>query len=59
MTCCDCCDFDEICPQCGHEQTTETCLLGVLGCLIHLRCRACGMQWNRPDHTPEEINAGV
>jgi len=32
------------CELCGGELME----LGPLGCLMHLRCRACGMQYSRP-----------
>lgn len=40
--------FDkQICPTCGGEGQ----YLGVLGNLMHFRCRQCGMDYNKPNYT--------
>jgi hypothetical protein len=32
------------CSLCGGDLEP----LGILGCMLHLRCRHCGMMFNRP-----------
>lgn len=41
-------DFDEMitCPCCCAEVAYEEALLGVIGTMIHYRCRNCGSKWN-------------
>lgn len=47
------CDFEQ-CPTCRTSQPVSDCALGVLGSLVHFRCRYCGDQWaSHIDSLPE------